>query len=76
MKVKKNLAILSVLAMSVVMAMICFADPTTDFHQGPLPGETEENNATGPVVEEYMVYKDDRVVTPGSLTDEVDRNTI
>ena len=76
MNFKKSIAILSIFAMLISMISVSFADPTTDFHTGPLPGETEEGAATGPEVAEYMVYKDDRVYAPGSLTGDVDLNTV
>ena len=76
MKLKKSVAILTIFAMLISMISISFADPTTDFHTGPLPGETEEGAATGPEVVEYYVYKDDRNIAPGSLTGDVDLNTV
>lgn len=76
MNLKKSVAILTIFAMLISMISISFADPTTDFHTGPLPGETEEGAATGPEVVEYYVYKDDRNIAPGSLTGDVDLNTV
>ena len=76
MKLKKSIAILTIFAMLISMISISFADPTTDFHTGPLPGETEEGDGTGPEVVEYMVYQDDRKLAPGSLTGDVDLNTV
>ena len=75
MKLKKGIVVLTIFAMLISMISISFADPTTDFHTGPLPGETEEG-ANGPEVVEYMVYKDDRNIAPGSLSGDVDLNTV
>lgn len=72
---KKMLAIFTIFAMLISTVSVSFAEPTQDFHTGPLPGE-EEEDASGPEVVEYMVYKDDRVVAPGSLTGDVDLNTV
>ena len=76
MKLKRTIALITLFTMLVGTISVCFADPTTDFHVGLLPGETEEGAPTGPVVEEYMVYKDDRNIAPGSLVGDVDLNTV
>ncbi len=76
MKLKKNVAILTSLALLVSMVSISFADPTEDFHTGPLPGEVQEDEDVGPEVVEYMVYKDDRNIAPGSLLGDVDLSTV
>lgn len=76
MNFKKRVAILTIFAMLISMVSISFADPTTDFHKGPLPGETEEGSGTGPEVVEYYVYKDDKNYAPGSLTGDVDLGTV
>ena len=76
MKLKKSIAILTSFALLFSMVSISFADPTTDFHTGPLPGETEEGTGNGPEVVEYMVYKDDRNIAPGSLLGDVDLSTV
>ena len=76
MNFKKSIAAFTMFALLISMISVSFADPTTDFHTGPLPGETEEGQLDGPEVVEYMVYKDDRVVAPGSLTGDVDLSTV
>ena len=76
MKLKKSIAIFTIFTMLMGMVSISFADPTEDFHVGPLPGETEEGALNGPEVVEYMVYQDDRNIAPGSLMGDIDLNTV
>ena len=61
MRLKKSIAILLMFSMLIGVCKISFADPTEDFHTGPLPGQrTEEGGATGPEVVEYYEYKEDK----------------
>lgn len=76
MNVKKIVAIIIVVSMLFSIFSINYADPTTDFHEGLLPGETDPNAPKGPEVEEYWVYKEEKVYEPGSLVGDVDLNTI
>ena len=75
MKFKKIVAIVSMLAMLLCMFNMSFADPTEDLYVGPNLFETTQG-ATGPEVEEYYVYKEDRNISPGSLGTDVDLNTV
>ena len=76
MKLKRIVSVVTIIAMVMTTAFASFADPTTDFHTGLLPGESESDGATGPVVEEYYVYKEDKKLAPGSLLGDVDFSTI
>lgn len=76
MKLKTHITIMTIFVILIGTIFMSYADPTTDFHTGELPGEREEETATGPEVVEYMVYKDDRNVAPGSLTGDVDLSTV
>ena len=76
MKLKKSVAIVLIFSMLIGVCGVGFADPTEDFHTGPLPGQKEEGGATGPEVVEYYEYKEDKVYAPGSLVGDVDLSTV
>ena len=76
MKFKKIVAIITMISMIFSIFTVSFADPTDDFHTGLLPGEKDPNAPTGPEVEEYMVYKEEKNYAPGSLIGDVDLNTV
>ena len=76
MKFRKFVATVIVLSMVINTCGIIFAEPTEDFHTGPLPGETVPGQVLGPEVKEYYEYKEDKVYSPGSLTGDVDLNTV
>ncbi len=76
MKLKRIVAIISVMSLLIGVCSMSFADPTTDFHTGALPGETVEGQHIGPEVVEYFEYKDEKTYTPGSLTGDVDLSLV
>ena len=76
MKFKKLISIFVILSLVCGMASTSFADPTEDFHTGPLPGESIDGRAPGPKVEEYYNYKEEKVYKPGSLLSDVDFSTV
>ncbi|MBR1453818.1 MAG: hypothetical protein IJ593_04155, partial [Lachnospiraceae bacterium] len=76
MKTKKIIAILLTLSMMLGICSIGIADPSEDFHSGPLPGETEAGQGVGPEVVEYYEYKEDKKYEPGSLLGDVDLSTV
>lgn len=75
MKSKRLIAVIMIVVMMLNTLSVVFADPTSDFHTGLLPGEKDPNAPTGPEVEEYYVY-DEKKYTPGSLLGDVDLNTV
>ena len=76
MRTKKFIAILLTLSMMLGICSIGIADPSEDFHSGPLPGETEAGQGVGPEVVEYYEYKEDKKYEPGSLLGDVDLSTV
>ena len=73
MKLKRILALVTTIIMIMGLSVICFAEPTEDFHVV----EETETMASGPKVEEYMVYvDDDKQIEPGSLSGDVNLNTV
>ena len=78
MRLKKSVAIVLMFSMLIGVCGISFADPTEDFHTGPLPGQKEEGGATGPEVVEYYDYDKhtDKTYAPGSLMGDVDLSAV
>lgn len=76
MKEKKVIVAFLTLSMLIGICSVAIADPTEDFHSGPLPGETEAIHESGPEVVEYYVYKEDKKYSPGSLLGDVDLSTV
>ena len=76
MKMKKIVAIITIISMVLSMHVVNYADPSEEFHEGLLPGEVDPNAPTGPEVVEYYTYKEEKAHTPGSLLGDVDLNTV
>ena len=76
MKIKRIIAVITMLSLVFSMHIVNFADPTEEFHVGLLPGEVDPNAPTGPEVVEYYTYKEEKKLSPGSLLGDVDLNTV